>query len=349
MEIVPGDFHGCQLPSEDANDAMVDGDIESMPGHFLCLEYPASNNNCCRITMYNVLVFLLVILVVGGNETRGQSSDLSSLVQTERLFARTCGEKGIRASFLEFFADDAIAFLPEPANYKAAVKNRPAPDPRLVTLEWEPQAGGVASSGDIGYTTGPSVRTDNTAPGKPVHYGLYFSVWKKQAGGTWKVAVDIGVSTPAQSTRFGVPFKELKWRPFPIQHREQLSTDGQATIMSLDTDLSKSCSSLGATEGYLSCVDNESMLYCENSMPITGSDSIRAYLANKSDTAAWHPLGGGISSAADLGYSYGSYEYAGGGSSVEKGYYLHVWKRTSPDSWKIVADVMNPIEPGDKK
>ncbi len=55
-----------------------------------------------------------------------------------------------------------------------------------------------------------------------------------------------------------------------------------------------------------------------------------------------------MSVAGDLGYAYGSYEYmtrSGDQSIVEKGYYLHVWKRTSADVWTLVAEVTNSVEP----
>jgi ketosteroid isomerase-like protein len=66
----------------------------------------------------------------------------------------------------------------------------------------------------------------------------------------------------------------------------------------------------------------------------------------------WKPVAGDMSLAGDLGYSYGSYELVnntGDHPLVEKGYYLHVWKRISPDEWKIVADVTNPVEPETKE
>src|SRR5437867_11297490 len=152
---------------------------------------------------------LLCANASGADDDSTNTTVLRSLVETERAFAGTCGEKGVRASFLEFFADDGIAFRPEPFRFKEAMKDLPPPsDPLGVTLEWEPQAGGVAASGDLGYTTGPSVRTDKTAEDKPQRFGQFFSVWKKQKDGRWKVAADIGVATPARMTPLGKPFKQ---------------------------------------------------------------------------------------------------------------------------------------------
>lgn len=299
-----------------------------------------------------VVAFLLPVFVAGGGETQSRSDALSTLVQTERLFARTCGEKGIRASFLEFFADDAIAFFPEPVKYKAAVKNLPAPDPHLAALEWEPQAGGISASCDLGYTTGPSVRTDNAAPGRPRRYGMFFSVWKKQMDGSWKVAVDIGVSTPAPFAPFGMPFKEPGREPFVVRAGEVVAMGKHATIVNVEAEFSESCLSRGVLNGYLLHVDDESRLYRTNTMPIVGVDSIRSFLTMMTATPSWTPIATEMSLAGDLGYSYGSYEYTGSSgdqSSVEKGYYLRVWKRTAPDEWRIVVDITNPVESENRK
>ncbi len=42
----------------------------------------------------------------------GLPESLRTMVETEREFARTALVKGVRDAFLEFFADDSIAFTP---------------------------------------------------------------------------------------------------------------------------------------------------------------------------------------------------------------------------------------------
>ena len=60
-------------------------------------------------------------------------------------------------------------------------------------MTWEPVKAEVARSGELGYSWGnwKFVKTDTT------FYGNYFTVWKRQKGGKWKVALDGGNSTPA--------------------------------------------------------------------------------------------------------------------------------------------------------
>lgn len=61
------------------------------------------------------------------------------------------------------------------------------------TLSWEPLAADAAASGDLGYSWGnwKFVQPDTT------YYGNYFTAWKKQADGSWKITLDGGNNTPA--------------------------------------------------------------------------------------------------------------------------------------------------------
>jgi ketosteroid isomerase-like protein len=135
-----------------------------------------------------------------------QTPPLASLVETERAFARDCVERGVRDSFLAFFADDAISFWPHPVNAREALLKQPAPSERpTTTLNWEPLLADVSGAGDLGYTTGPSLTTDDKQ--KPIRSGYYFSIWRWQSDGSWKVELDIGIKTPPTSS---LPLSSLR-------------------------------------------------------------------------------------------------------------------------------------------
>jgi hypothetical protein len=91
------------------------------------------------------------------------SRALDTLVDTERAFARTAREKGIRDSFLEYFADEAIALGPPAAPAKDALRSRPARPFSELELTWEPRTGDVAAAGDLGWLTGPSTFINHSA------------------------------------------------------------------------------------------------------------------------------------------------------------------------------------------
>jgi hypothetical protein len=55
----------------------------------------------------------------------------------------------------------------------------------------------VAPSGEMGLSTGPSKITSRGKPDAPPAYGQFVSVWRRDAGGTWKVAVDLGIGHDA--------------------------------------------------------------------------------------------------------------------------------------------------------
>jgi uncharacterized protein (TIGR02246 family) len=60
------------------------------------------------------------------------------------------------------------------------------------SVSWQASSAEVASSGDMGFTTGAYDFAGTMPDGTPMSdRGKYATVWKKQADGTWKVAVDI--------------------------------------------------------------------------------------------------------------------------------------------------------------
>jgi ketosteroid isomerase-like protein len=74
------------------------------------------------------------------------------------------------------------------------------------SLDFAPLEIAIAASGDIGYVRG-FYKAVNTVPntGKTAEEkGTYISIYKKQANGRWKVAVDIGsAETPAPRQNAG--------------------------------------------------------------------------------------------------------------------------------------------------
>ncbi|MDX5438322.1 MAG: DUF4440 domain-containing protein, partial [Pontibacter sp.] len=140
-----------------------------------------------------VALCLFLALLLGAFQVTetARHQALESLAQAERAFAAASVNKGIKAAFIEFLADDGLVFMPGPVNGKAAYGKMPESNMRLF---WYPAYADISASKDWGYTTGPyELRTDSAAE-KPVSAGFYLSVWKKQPDGQWKVAIDMGNS-----------------------------------------------------------------------------------------------------------------------------------------------------------
>ena len=95
-----------------------------------------------------------------------------------------------------YFLDDALFMAPNaPAlKGKAAIREVLSHFFEIpgFSIKWQPTYVEISSSGDLAYTIGTNVMTFEGPDGKPiVDNGKYTTIWKKDADGTWKVAVDM--------------------------------------------------------------------------------------------------------------------------------------------------------------
>ena len=293
--------------------------------------------------------FFLSILLCSSciAQSREDNRSLMSLVESERAFSRTSVKIGARSSFMMYFADDAVVFRPHPVKYKEAIKNVPLPkNPTEATLEWEPLWADISRSGDLGYTTGPSVWTDHSPAKRPTYYGFYFSFWKKQPTGEWKVVFDVGTELPGA---YEGP-KKLR-SPVPVKHDGVAKKLGAEEKRSSLMDAERGFLELARTDGVQRALgevlDKEARIYRQKVQPIVGIDPIQAYFSNKPYPSTWDPLEASVAEAGDLGYSYGSYTVRNGNNpgDDETGYYLHAWRRDASNRWKLVAEVTSPLPP----
>ena len=255
------------------------------------------------------------------------SRELQSLVDSERAFSRTSGERGVKEAFLEFFAEDSINFQPEPGPALERIREWPAPT-RPVVLSWMPVFADISRAGDMGYTTGPTLSHDTGADPRPDRHGYYFSVWRKQGHGDWKVAIDVGVGLPGLQS----PAPELRAASAP-GYASGNTRDARAqrtAILALEQEP-------GADAKHAA---EETRLHRDGIFPVIGRSAVVADLAQRAAPTRFEPVNAIVSSSADLAYSYGAFargEPAQAGA--EHGYYTHVWKRTPDGAWQIVAQV----------
>jgi ketosteroid isomerase-like protein len=294
-----------------------------------------------------LIVCGLLALTVAALPQGGKLSPaLASLVESERAFARRCGEVGVRDSFIEFFAEDGVNFMPAPTKTREAFMKRPAQAARTTTLNWRPAYADVSFAGDLGYTTGPVVFTDHSGKNPP-RYSYYFSVWRRQRDGSWKVELDLGIETPADDPSAFRAAPQTGWKP------GRAKTDPAAAgveLMQTERDFSQASGSRGVARAFESYASEAGRLHRDGVMPVEGAAAVRAYLSQKVSKYTWQPTHAGVAASDDLGYSYGSYEltWAQPADATEKGYYARVWKRDAKGRWKVVADITHPVAPEQK-
>jgi ketosteroid isomerase-like protein len=223
---------------------------------------------------------------------------------------------------------------------------RPAQTTRTATLNWRPAYADVSLAGDLGYTTGPVVLTDNSQKSPP-RYSYYFSVWRKQRDGSWKVELDLGIETPADDPSPFRPAPQTGWKP------GRAKTDPAAAgveLMRTEREFSQMSESRGVARAFESYGSEAGRLHRNGVMPVEGAAAVRAYLSQKVSKYSWQPTHAGVAGSDDLGYSYGSYEltWAQPANATERGYYARVWKRDAKGRWKVVADITHPVAPEQK-
>ncbi len=265
---------------------------------------------------------------------------MDTLVETERAFSRASVTQGIRDAFLEFFADDGINFTPAPTNTKAFF--RPQPNRTDRVLQWQPLYGDVSQAGDLGYTTGPYTLENKSAPAtQRFSYGFYFSVWKRQADGAWKVAADFGTTTPGPASSGPVTFKSATAKGKAIRDFN-LETE-RNSLLAADRDLTNAAATTGTGKALLKYLAPDARLHRDGLFPFVDQKAIRSvFNAGQTLRYAWTPLKADIAQTGDLGYTYGSFTATGEDANTppQKGYYLRVWRRDGR-GWSIVADVSN--------
>lgn len=291
------------------------------------------------------LAVLLAFVSVGFSQKAGDDSALQSMVKTERAFAAMSEEKGIRESFMAYIADDGILFRPTAVKGKQWMTEHPLPaSDKRPLLSWQPTFADMARSGDMGYTTGPWEYKENIHDAKPVAFGNFLTVWKKQADGTWKFAIDLGISNP-QPMQAPITWQLPKNFKQAAAGRAVNVKSETAALVAREREFSSASASRGAQKAFDSYASDEVRVFRGDKFPFVGKTMAVAALPAGSTVWTWEPAFGDASQAGDLGYSYGTYWLRSNDptpKTLETGNYYRIWKKQS-ETWKVVADLIDPV------
>lgn len=265
---------------------------------------------------------------------------LQEMVQTEHAFARMAAEKNTRDAFMAFIADDGLLFRPGAVNGKKWMLEHPVPPTdKKSLLAWQPSFAGMSVSGDMGFTTGPWEFKADVKDEKPSAYGHFVTVWKKQADGTWKFVVDLGISHPQS----GGP--QTLWQPPEANKKATFKAVDHDTALAALLERDRNFASAQRKQALAAVFPvyaaRDVRLYRKDNLPYVGVQAATEALATPKGRIKWQPIAGDVSSAGDLGYTHGTYEVTDDTKNViEKGSYVRIWKRRN-GMWRIVMDVTN--------
>ncbi len=133
-------------------------------------------------------------LPLSAPDSASRDADVEAIRQADLAWSAAQASDGLDG-VMPFYVDDAI-FLPPNSPMvigKEAIREASAAiDSPGFSVSWKPMKIEVAQSGELGYAIGNFEGNIVDSAGNLVPVtGKYVEIWKKQADGSWKVAVDM--------------------------------------------------------------------------------------------------------------------------------------------------------------
>lgn len=261
-----------------------------------------------------------------------------ALAETERAFAKMAMERGISPAFSAYFAPDGLLFRPRPTSAHQVHDGRPDNGSRLL---WEPSFAEVSASGELGWTTGPWHWRKHASDPAPAAHGHFVSVWRKQADGNWRVALDLGIShaePPSHSLVLAPEGKAVPQTPLSADQgrRELLRAETHFQLKASSQDLVAALTAYGA---------EDLRTYREGLLPGRSKKASLALVAFGDTFLRAELEGSEVSAAGDLGYTYGLAQYQDLGTrGLTPFTFVRIWRK-APGGWQIVLDIQIPAAP----
>lgn len=249
--------------------------------------------------------------------------NIDGLVNAERSFAGYAVKNGVKAAFLKFADSNAVEFdHGKPVN---SMQSWTSKTERGGILNWHPQFAEIASSNDLGYTTGPWTFQPKTLQDSVMARGQYNTVWHMDKNGNWKFLVDLGVSpTPVNNA------KEVQ----KIKANKFVKTAGdQESLLKAEEAFVKSYQNSKGV-AYRQYLSYKSILTRNKSLPATTSKDRFDIIALTPEGIEFSLIGSGMASSGDLGYVYGTAALNG-----KQENFLRVWRKEK-NGWKIALEVL---------
>ena len=269
-------------------------------------------------------------LVVGQN-TR------DAVIGAEARFAAEAAESGTPKAFMNFSTPTSVVV--ENGQLSAAHDVwRTRPHQPGTKLSWRPVMADAAQSGELGYTTGPWTFSKN---GETLAAGDYLTVWRKQANGEWKFAVDMGIEHGPTATAPGTDVLRPQAfvagaTPVPVPPTAILTIDQKFATAELHAP----------AKTYQDNLSSDARLLRPGQLPLYGP-AVRVAVETFTRAYLYSATDGYMAASGDLGYVYGTLRRPALDPKApeETGTFLRIWRREAAAGWRIVAEVLNVASP----
>ncbi len=154
--------------------------------------------------MKRIASFILVLIALSCNQRKVDTkAEGEKVMQLSKEWSELASKGEDVEKILSYWADDAIVMLAgqPPSKGKAAIAQMIQDSYKMpgFRISWQPQSVEISESGDMGYMIENTQVSFSDSTGKVVTiHNKAVSIWRRQANGTWKNAVDISTPDPSQ-------------------------------------------------------------------------------------------------------------------------------------------------------
>lgn len=282
-----------------------------------------------------MLTLAFVAALTAGSPAVARQPDAAPVVAAERAFAADAATLGVAGSFNKWAVPEAIVIAGGRAQRIGEVyadRPRPADEP---LLEWWPNFAGIARSGDLGFTTGGvAVGGQRT--------GHYFTIWKKQADGSWRWIYDGGSGASAANVP-GPDSDPVILEVGPEPPAPAAGDRAFAEVREAEAELARDAA-VDQEAAHLAVMADNGRLYVAPQPPAIGRGAFAGALDGWPATFRFGPTeGGGQSAYGDLVWTYGPALWERNGNE-RTGHYVRLWQRQAA-GWRIVLAQLIPAPP----
>ena len=161
-------------------------------------------------------------------------------------------------------------------------------------------------------------------------------MWKKQADGTFRVILDIGVQPPGE-VPFAPGFVRAPSRatgtPAPTR------AEAEQALLEADKAFSAALARDGAAPAFRAVMHPAGRLHRNGVLPMTSRDAAAQWLGTEVRAMTSEPMKSETGASGDLGYTWGKVAVTGADGKPFNGYYVRVWTLGEGNRWQLVADI----------
>jgi hypothetical protein len=285
-------------------------------------------------------IVLAAIILIGFNKISiaqpAEPVDVNKVIEAEKSFNKLVERKGIKGGFLAVADPEGIVFKPDAVNIAEFYNNI---DKQSGSLSWTPNFARISGNGDLAFTAGPYVYQNGKGDDDKV-YGDYFSLWRIDAEGKFRLLINLGIQHPEPDkdnlTDFRSPEGDKRVAP------SKDPFNGKKIILATDElfNHSLTISTLGTYKEFLSL---EGHFYFPGFEPLTGRERVMKFLSNEAITISAKTVNAGRSTSNDLAYTYGKARIKKG--SILSNYnYVRIWELDKNHKWNILLEAFSAIE-----